>query len=554
MMALWSKRGMILLLACFAFGASAAGGKDEAGEEGKDHGEASLSIFNRTIVTFRAPFLGMPPETRAVRARATVERLLRQGGDLEVAVKEGPDGKLIMLGQQMAFAVTTDDADASAGEDGEAAARNAARQLRRVVEETREARDLSLLLRDGAMAGGATLIFALLVMALTRARTWATEKLVLLAERKSREFSVGGRRIFETHAFLPYLQRLVDFVRGVVVALLAYQWVSFVLSSFPYTRPWGEQLNSYLYDLVAMLVESIVDALPGLIVAISIFLLAKFFIGFVGGVLYRLSARNFQYAWLNAETVGTTRRLVSIAIWLFALAMAYPYLPGAQSEAFKGLSVLLGVMVSLGASSLVGQGAAGLILTYTRTIRKGEYMRIGEHEGTVVDLGMFTTRLSTASGEELTLPNSMITSTVTRNFSRSVEGKGYLVDTPVSIGYDTPWRQVEAMLTEAARRTKDIQEAPPPRIFQTALSDYYPEYRLVAHAVPEPPRPRAEVISELHANIQDVFNEYGVPIMSPHYNEDPAEDKVVPPEEWYRPPARREEADASNEEKRTPEN
>ena len=234
-----------------------------------------------------------------------------------------------------------------------------------------------------------------------------------------------------------------------------------------------------------------------------------------------------------------TRRLVSIGIWLFALAMAYPYLPGAQTEAFKGLSVLLGLMVSLGASSVVGQGAAGLILIYTRTIRPGEYVRVGEHEGTVTVLGMFTTRIRTGLGEELTLPNSLITGSVTKNYSRAVQGQGFIVDTTVTIGYDTPWRQVEAMLVEAARRTPGILETPAPHVFQTALSDFYPEYRLVAQAVTEGAHPRAEVMTHLHANIQDVFNEYGVQIMSPHYLGDPADAKLVRPDDWYPAPAKK---------------
>ena len=153
---------------------------------------------------------------------------------------------------------------------------------------------------------------------------------------------------------------------------------------------------------------------------------------------------------------------------------------------------------------------------------------------------MFTTTVRTGLGEELTLPNSMITGTVTRNYSRTVQGAGYIVDTTVTIGYDTPWRQVEAMLVEAARRTPGILESPAPVVFQTALSDYYPEYRLVAQAVPSQPRPRAEVLTLLHANIQDVFNEHGVQIMSPHYMGDPQVPKVVQPDDWFAPPAKRE--------------
>ena len=124
-----------------------------------------------------------------------------------------------------------------------------------------------------------------------------------------------------------------------------------------------------------------------------------------------------------------------------------------------------------------------------------------------------------------------------------MQGEGYIVDTTVSIGYDTPWRQVEAMLVEAAARTPGVLAQPRPRVFQTALADHYPVYRLVAQAVPAEPRPRAEVLNALHANIQDVFNQYGVAIMSPHYMADPDEPKLVPPSRWYEAPARREAPD-----------
>jgi small-conductance mechanosensitive channel len=141
-------------------------------------------------------------------------------------------------------------------------------------------------------------------------------------------------------------------------------------------------------------------------------------------------------------------------------------------------------------------------------------------------------------GEVLTLPNSMITGNVTKNYSRAVQGQGYIVDTVVTIGYDTPWRQVEAMLIEAASRTEGILQTPAPHVFQTALSDFYPEYRLVAQAVPKEPRPRAVLLSELHAHIQDVFNEYGVQIMSPHYLGDPEQAKWVPRDQWHAAPAK----------------
>jgi small-conductance mechanosensitive channel len=195
-------------------------------------------------------------------------------------------------------------------------------------------------------------------------------------------------------------------------------------------------------------------------------------------------------------------------------------------------------MISIGASSIVGQAASGLILMYTRAFRGGEYVRIGEVEGTVVDLGTFATRIRTGLGEEVLLPNNVALQNTTRNYSRAIAGTGFVVNTGVTIGYSTPWRQVHAILEEAARRTPDIATDPLPYVRQIALSDFYVEYRLIAYAPIERPVQRVDMISQLFANIQDVFNEYGVQIMSAHYMMDPAEPQVVPKARWYTPPAK----------------
>jgi small-conductance mechanosensitive channel len=276
---------------------------------------------------------------------------------------------------------------------------------------------------------------------------------------------------------------------------------------------------------------------PDLLIVVVIFVIARSVNGMLCTFFDGVQAARISVGWLDSDSARPTRRLATIAVWVFALVMAYPYIPGSETEAFKGLSVLIGLMISVGASGIVGQAASGLILMYTRTYRPGEYVRINDHEGTIVEMGMFTTRIRTGLGEDLTLPNSLVLSTVTRNYSRAVKGAGFVLDTAVTIGYDAPWRQVHAMLAEAARRTPGVLPDPAPRVFQTALSDFYVEYRLVCQAVPGEPRPRAEVLSNLHANVQDVFNEHGVQIMSPHYLGDPADPKIVPKSRWHEAPA-----------------
>jgi small-conductance mechanosensitive channel len=278
--------------------------------------------------------------------------------------------------------------------------------------------------------------------------------------------------------------------------------------------------------------------MPGLMVVLLIFWLAHLTTGLSNAFINRASlAPGGSLQWLDIDTAKPTRRIATLFIWLFSLAIAYPFVPGSNSDAFKGLSVLVGVMVSLGGSSLIGQAASGLVLMFTRTLHVGEYVRINEHEGTVIAVGTFTTRIRTGMGEELSLPNSLVMTNVTRNFSRATAGPGFMIDTSVTIGYDTPWRGVHAMLLQAAKNTSGVLADPPPRVYQTRLSDFYPEYHLVCQAAPTDQRLRVETLSMLHANIQDEFNRQGVQIMSPHYRGDPDAPKLVPESRWYPPEA-----------------
>jgi small-conductance mechanosensitive channel len=176
---------------------------------------------------------------------------------------------------------------------------------------------------------------------------------------------------------------------------------------------------------------------------------------------------------------------------------------------------------------------------YSRSLRVGEYVKIGDTEGTVTALGMFATKLHTGLGEEVSLPNAVIFSQPVRNFSRLVTDGQFVLHTAVTIGYSTPWRQVHALLLEAARRSPGVAQEPPPYVVQTALSDFYVEYRLCAQSNKSAPRRRAEAMNQLHGHIQDVFNEHGVQIMSPHYRADPPEPQVVPPADWWKAPATR---------------
>ena len=496
--------------------------------------EAAVVVLNRSVAVFRGPYLGVAPERRARRTEAILRDLLDRAVQGVVTIQVEPQGHVLLVDGELALVLTPADADPLRAQTLEQASATARDALTQVLAETRESRDTERLLSGVGRSLLATLIAVAIAIPAWRARRWATVRLAQRVAQSAAGVRVAGTELLHTERLVAVVRLAVRMLWWLLALALAYEWLSYVLRQFPYTRPWGEGLTAYLFGVAARVGHGVLGALPDLVIALIIFLIARGVIALFRPFFHRLAATGSpQRGWLDADTAGPTRRLFNIGVWVFAAVMAYPYLPGAQSEAFKGVSLLIGLMVTLGGSSLFGQAASGLVLMYSRTLRVGEYVRINEHEGTITEMGAFITRVRTGLGEELTFPNSLVLGSVSKNYSRAVHGRGYVVDTTVTIGYDTPWRQVEALLVEAARRTPGVLAQPAPRVFQTALSDFYPEYRLVCQAVPSEPRPRAEVLSALHENIQDVFNENGVQIMSPHYLGDPAEPKLVPPDQAH---------------------
>src|SRR5262249_23916395 len=209
--------------------------------------------------------------------------------------------------------------------------------------------------------------------------------------------------------------------------------------------------------------------------------------------------------------------------------------PGSQSEAFKGVSVFLGLMVTFGSSGLVNHVVSGFMITYSRALRVGDFVRIGDVEGTVTQLGVLSTSLRSLKNEDVTIPNAVVVGQTTVDYSRRGDTEGVYTPTSVTIGYDTPWRQVQALLLQAASRTPGLRAEPKPLVLQASLEDFYVKYTLFVCLERQQSRPFT--LDVLHANIQDVFNEHGVQIRSPNYVLDPAAPKVVPKERWFAEPA-----------------
>lgn len=494
--------------------------------------DAALTVFNRAVFVFRAPLAGYSSTDRAKRAKTRIHERLDLDGARRVALVPDALGLLLQLDGATLFVITPGDVDSTQDETLDALGAKTQQAMETVITESRESRDLRAMVQSGAWAVGATAVALLGVFVGRRLRRRLALALHHWAAARSGQVHLAGIPLLHPQRAERLARLALGGLYQLLLGVLAFQWLSLVLSRFPYTRPWGDALSLYLFTLAATVGNAVVGAVPGLATALVIFWLARAFNRALAGFYDRVIDGQIQLDWMEPDVVLPTRRVTTVLVWLFALAMAYPYLPGANTEAFKGLSVLAGLMLSLGASSLVGQAASGLILTYGRVFRTGEYVRLADQEGTVTEIGMFATRIRTGLGEELSISNAQILGSTTKNYSRAVKGAGYVLDATVTIGYDVSWRQVHAMLCEAAHRTEGVLADPAPVVFQTALTDWYPEYRLVCQATASEPRPRALVLSQLHAHIQDVFNEQGVQIMSPQYIADPQEPKIVPPERW----------------------
>lgn len=500
---------------------------------------APLVLFSREVFVFRAPLLGVSAHARSKRAHTRIHEQLDRAGPHGVGIRADALGVLVQIDGATSFVVTPADLDPANDDSLDQVAQHVAAELTRAIAESREGRDLKSLTQALLWALAVTAAYAVLLWLLAQARQALARRLLQVSEKHSSRLRVGGMALLHPERVARGVQLALTLAYRLVVLVLTVEWVSFVLRSFPFTRAWGESLDGYLIGLALPLWQASVQAVPELLTALLIFYVVYLLTQGMDRFFANVQRGRVQLSWLGPDTVVPTQRLSKVAVWLFGVAMAYPYLPGSGTEAFKGLSVLVGLMISMGASSLVGQAASGLILTYGRAFRTGEFVRVADHEGTVTEMGVFTTRIRTGLGEELTISNASILASTTKNYSRAVQGPGFVLDTTVTIGYDTPWRQVHALLIEAAKRTPGVLHEPAPQVFQTALSDWYPQYRLVCQAIPEEPRPRARLLSDLHAAIQDVFNEYGVQILSPNYIADPQEAKLVPPDRWYAAPAQR---------------
>jgi small-conductance mechanosensitive channel len=474
------------------------------------------------------------------RARIIRDRLIAVAADRAIPVDsfrvvDSEGVSRITAGERMLLAVVDADASLEQLRREDLAAAHLVR-VRQAVADYRSARSGSALRRSAVRTLVATLVLAVGIVAVSWFRRWLDR---LLASRLRTRIHTVEIKKFE----LMRAERIWNALRGglaafrtVAVLVIALVYLGYVLAEFPWTRGLSRNMVAFALGPLEVIGQSIIANIPSLVFLTVLFfvfrlilrLLRLFFDGVERGTV---TLANFDPDWAQP-----TFKIVRVAVIAFGLIVAYPYIPGSESAAFQGVSLFIGIVFSLGSSSAISNIIAGYMLTYRRAFKVGDRIKVGDALGDVTAIRLQVTHLRSPKNEELIVPNSQILGGEVLNYSSLAREQGLILHTEVGIGYETPWRQVEGMLLQAAERTPGLSTEPRPFVLEKKLGDFAVTYELNVYC--SNVQAMFRLYAELHRNILDVFNEYGVQIMTPAYEGDPAEPKVVPPKDWYAVPAK----------------
>ena len=455
---------------------------------------------------------------------------------LTVEPTEQVSGTAIRAGDKLLLVVFDNDAQA------EGAARDVvaivfAQRIKEAVHMHRLERTPGYLWRSAIFTGAATAALALILWASRWAMRRAVRVIDARIKRRLERLEASSFGVLDADQLRSVLQGAIRAAWGLVVIVASVAYVEFALARFPWTRRMAEWLLALLVDPLRVIGNAIYDAIPNMVFLAILALIVRYLLEALRLFFVGVESGAIKPAGFEPEWAKVTYKLVRFGVIAFAIVIAYPYIPGSGSEAFKGISVFLGVLFSLGSSSIISNTLAGYSLIYRRAFKTGDRIKVGNHVGDVAEIRQQVTVLRTPKNETVVIPNSSILNTEIVNYSEQARKKRLILHTSVTIGYDAPWRQVEAMLLEAAARTSTLLTEPAPFVLKNALDDFYVSYEVNVYC--DDASRMAAMYSELHQHIIDVFNEYGVQIMSPHFVAQPDENVVVPKDKWFEAPARR---------------
>jgi small-conductance mechanosensitive channel len=475
-----------------------------------------VEIDGQVILTVYQSIGSFSSKDRAAKIRERILDAAKKGTDPStVTLIERPMWAEISGGGNLLLAVSDEDA-AAAGKTRAQLATEDVASIREALLRYRSDHAWKSVVRGIIYSLIATLVllpigymlrrFRLLVTAFLE--RWIKDRTDL--EQKKTAFHVATTYIVST------VLALGSVVRWLVLIAIFEVYVTVLLSFFPQTRSVSHLVTDWIFAALQSLGKSALDYLPNLFVIAVVILVASQVSRLITMVFDEIGKGNLSFKGFYPEWAQPSAKLIKLLVYVLVLVVIFPYLPGSKSPAFQGISIFVGVLLSLGSSSAVANAIAGVILTYMRSFSVGDWVKIGDTLGEVHEKSMWVTRILTPKHEIITIPNATVMNGSVMNYTREAQKSGVIFYTTVTIGYDAAWKTVHQLLIDAAFATEHVLHNPPPFVLQTQLNDFYVSYELNAYT--DTPRRMQFIYSELHQNIQDRFNDAGVEICSPHFN------------------------------------
>ena len=458
-----------------------------------------------------------PAEDRASRISKSLQRLVDDRSlDLNLLHTEDESfGTKIMFGDELVMVVTQGDAR-RAGLPTSAVAFQLIGRIKTVVQQSRQEHTPHFLWRAGGYALLTLLVFAFVFWLILWLSRRALHLIETSAKTKIKSLKIQESEIVAAERLARALASMVRWLRIILLLVLTYTFLFTELNYFPWTRDIGRRLLGWVLSPLQTIGAAILNYLPKAFFIVAVIVVTYYILRFVRLLTAEVKRGRIHIPRFYPEWVDPTYKITRFLILAFAAVMIVPYLPGEESPAFKGVGVFLGLLFSLGSTSAVSNVVAGIMLTYTRGFRVGDWVAIGDNTGEVTQQALLATHIKTIKNVEVTIPNSVVLSSHIQNFSMLAQTNGLILHTSVTIGYDAPWRTIHKLLIDAALKTEHILTDPAPFVLQNALDDSYVEYMINAYT--RNPLHMVNIYSELHANIQDSFYNAGVEIMSPVFH------------------------------------
>ena len=478
----------------------------------------------------------LPAETRAQRVRERIEAVAADPAIAPDALRtvEGDGYTSIMAGDRLLVVII--DADARLEQiSRHNLARTHLDRIRQTITDYRAARSPESLRRSALHSAGATLGAALAVALLVWLGRWLDRLLAQRVQKHIHSLAVQSFEFVRAERIGGALRGGVRALVGLAVLATVFAWLNFILGQFPWTRALSKGLLELVLGPLAVIGKGILAEIPDLVFLTILFFVFRFVLRVIRMFFDAVGRGAVTLSGFDQEWAEPTYKIVRFVTVAFGLVVAYPYIPGSESAAFKGVSLFLGVLFSLGSSSAIANIVAGYMMTYRRAFKTGDRVKIGDVTGDVTQTRLQVTHVRTVKNEEVTIPNSQILNAHVINYSSLARTQGLILHTEVGIGYETPWRQVEAMLLLAAERTPGLLREPAPFVRQKKLADFAVNYEINVYC--NDALAMDKLYTDLHRNIRDLFNEYGVQIMPPAYEGDPEQPKLVAKKDWFAAPA-----------------